>query len=267
MSISSKEAKWLQFYIVSVHRMHKLKSLVLSGLKNTEIVFWLLHRLPNLESLTLMNCLFKEFWASTSLATDEKIGIVVQLKELVFNNVWYLQSIGFEHGLLLQRVEHLVVSGCPKLKSLMPPLASFSYLTYLEVTDCLGLLNLMTSSTAKSLVQLLTLKVSLCEDMKKIIKKEEKRQVIEFRQLKAIELVSLENLTCFCSSEKCDLKFPSLENLLVSDCPKMETFCEIQSAPNLRKVHVAAGEKDRWYWERNLNATLKKISTDQVCKY
>nr|AER13169.1 Rpp4C3 [Phaseolus vulgaris] len=262
MSISWKEAEWLQLYIVSVHRMHRLKSLVLSGLKNTEIVFWLLNRLPNLESLTLMNCLVKEFWASTNPVTDAKIGVVVQLKELMFNNVWFLQNIGFKHCPLLQRVERLVVSGCGKLKSLMPHMASFSYLTYLEVTDCLGLLNLMTSSTAKSLVQLVTLKVSFCESMEIIVQQEE-QQVIEFRQLKAIELVSLESLTCFCSSKKC-LKFPSLENLLVTDCPKMKTFCEKQSAPSLRKVHVAAGEKDTWYWEGNLNATLRKISTGQV---
>ncbi|KAL9315077.1 hypothetical protein ACSQ67_016078 [Phaseolus vulgaris] len=261
MSISWKEAEWLQLYIVSVHRMHRLKSLVLSGLKNTEIVFWLLNRLPNLESLTLMNCLVKEFWASTNPVTDAKIGVVVQLKELMFNNVWFLQNIGFKHCPLLQRVERLVVSGCGKLKSLMPHMASFSYLTYLEVTDCLGLLNLMTSSTAKSLVQLVTLKVSFCESMEIIVQQEE-QQVIEFRQLKAIELVSLESLTCFCSSKKC-LKFPSLENLLVTDCPKMKTFCEKQSAPSLRKVHVAAGEKDTWYWEGNLNATLRKISTGQ----
>jgi len=265
MSISWKEAEWLQLYIVSVHRMHRLKSLVLSGLKNTEIVFWLLNRLPNLESLTLMNCLVKEFWASTNPVTDAKIGVVVQLKELMFNNVWFLQNIGFKHCPLLQRVERLVVSGCGKLKSLMPHMASFSYLTYLEVTDCLGLLNLMTSSTAKSLVQLVTLKVSFCESMEIIVQQEE-QQVIEFRQLKAIELVSLESLTCFCSSKKC-LKFPSLENLLVTDCPKMKTFCEKQSAPSLRKVHVAAGEKDTWYWEGNLNATLRKISTGQVCIY
>ncbi|XP_068484978.1 uncharacterized protein [Phaseolus vulgaris] len=264
MSISWKEAEWLQLYIVSVHRMHKLKSLVLSGLKNTEIVFWLLNRLPKLESLTLMNCLVKEFWASTNPVTDAKIGVVVQLKELMFNNVWFLQNIGFKHCPLLQRVERLVVSGCLKLKSLMPPMASFSSLTYLEVTDCLGLLNLMTSSTAKSLVQLVTLKVSLCESMKRIVKQDEETQVIEFRQLKVIELVSLESLTCFCSSKKCVLKIPSLENLLVTDCPEMKTFCKKQSAPSLRKIHVAAGENDTWYWEGDLNATLQKISTGQV---
>ncbi|KAG5092559.1 hypothetical protein JHK82_051337 [Glycine max] len=39
MEISLKEAEWLQKYIVSVHRMHKLQRLVLNGLENTEIPF------------------------------------------------------------------------------------------------------------------------------------------------------------------------------------------------------------------------------------
>ncbi|KAG2404396.1 uncharacterized protein HKW66_Vig0113180 [Vigna angularis] len=115
-----------------------------------------------------------------------------------------------------------------------------------------------------TLVQLTIMKVSLCQGIEKIVAEEEKTQVIEFRHLKAIELVSLPSLTCFCSSEKCDLKFPSLENLVVSDCLLMETFSEVQSAPNLRKIHVLVGEKDRWYWEGDLNSTLQKLSTDKV---
>ncbi|CAJ1816601.1 unnamed protein product [Sphenostylis stenocarpa] len=262
MSISLKEAEWLRDYNFS-HRMHKLQSLVLSGLKNTDILFWLLHRLPNLESITLKNCLFEGVWGSTGLAAH-KTGVVVQLTELIINNLSYLQNIGFEHDLLLQRVERLVISGCVKLKSLLPSSVSFSYLTYLEVTECSGLRILMTSSTAMTLVQLTIMKVKLCQGIEKIVAEEEKTQVIEFRQLKAIELVSLQSLTCFCSSKKCDLKFPSLENLVVSDCPLMETFSKVQSAPNLRKMHVAAGEKDRWYWEGDLNTTLRKLSTDKV---
>ncbi|KAK7340193.1 hypothetical protein VNO77_20889 [Canavalia gladiata] len=264
MSISLKEAEWLRDCIVSVHRMHKLQSLELSGLKNTEVLFWLLHRLPNLESLTLINCLFEGVWAPASLVAHEKIGVVVQLRELIFNNLWNLQNIGFEHDPLLQRVERLVISGCLKLTSLSLSSVSFSYLTYLEVTNCIGLRNLMTSSTAKTLVQLTVMKVSSCQGIVKIIEEEENAKAIEFRQLKAIELVSLQSLTCFCSSETCDLKFPSLENLVVSECPQMETFSKVQNAPNLQKVHVAAGEKDRWYWEGDLNATIEKISTGQV---
>ncbi|XP_027351357.1 uncharacterized protein LOC113862472 [Abrus precatorius] len=266
MAMSLNVAKLLQNYIISVHRMHKLQSLVLFGLKNTEILFWFLHRLPNLESLTLQSCLFKSVWDPASLISHEKIGVVMQLKELVLNNLLYLEEIGFEHDPLLQRVERLIILGCHKLTSIMPSSVSYNYLTHLEVTNCVGLSNLMTSSTAKSLVQLVTMKVSWCQMIEEIVTDTEKENVqeIEFRQLKALELVSLQSLKSFCSSMNCDLKLPLLENLVVSECPQMTKFAEVQSAPKLQKVHVVAGEKDKWYWKGDLNTTLEKIIKDQV---
>ncbi|KAH1199671.1 putative disease resistance protein [Glycine max] len=266
MEISLKEAEWLQKYIVSVHRMHKLQRLVLYGLENTEIPFWFLHRLPNLKSLTLGSCQLKSIWAPASLISRDKIGVVMQLKELELKSLLSLEEIGFEHDPLLQRIERLVISRCMKLTNLASSIVSYNYITHLEVRNCRSLRNLMTSSTAKSLVQLTTMKVFLCEMIVEIVaeNEEEKVQEIEFRQLKSLELVSLKNLTSFCSSEKCDFKFPLLESLVVSECPQMKKFSRVQSAPNLKKVHVVAGEKDKWYWEGDLNGTLQKHFTDQV---
>ncbi|KAL5166946.1 putative disease resistance protein [Glycine soja] len=266
MEISLKEAEWLQKYSVSVHRMHKLQRLVLYGLKNTEILFWFLRRLPNLKSLTMGSCHLKSIWAPASLISRDKIGVVMQLKELELKSLLSLEEIGFEHHPLLQRIERLVISRCMKLTNLASSIVSYNYITHLEVTNCRSLRNLMTSSTAKSLVQLTTMKVFLCEMIVEIVAEnaEEKVQEIEFRQLKSLELVSLKNLTSFCSSEKCDFKFPLLESLVVSECPQMKKFSRVQSAPNLKKVHVVAGEKDKWYWEGDLNGTLQKHFTDQV---
>ncbi|KAL5166934.1 putative disease resistance protein [Glycine soja] len=266
MEISLKEAEWLQKYIVSVHRMHKLQRLVLYGLKNTEILFWFLHRLPNLKSLTLGSCQLKSIWAPASLISRDKIGVVMQLKELELKSLLSLEEIGFEHHPLLQRIERLVISRCMKLTNLASSIVSYNYITHLEVRNCRSLRNLMTSSTAKSLVQLTTMKVFLCEMIVEIVaeNEEEKVQEIEFRQLKSLELVSLKNLTSFCSSEKCDFKFPLLESLVVSECPQMKKFSRVKSALNLKKVHVVAGEKDKWYWEGDLNDTLQKHFTDQV---
>ncbi|KAL2570202.1 hypothetical protein AAZV13_18G173200 [Glycine max] len=266
MEISLKEAEWLQKYIVSVHRMHKLQRLVLNGLENTEIPFWFLHRLPNLKSLTLGSCQLKSIWAPASLISRDKIGVVMQLKELELKSLLSLEEIGLEHDPLLQRIERLVISRCMKLTNLASSIASYNYITHLEVRNCRSLRNLMTSSTAKSLVQLTTMKVFLCEMIVEIVAEngEEKVQEIEFRQLKSLELVSLKNLTSFSSSEKCDFKFPLLESLVVSECPQMKKFSKVQSAPNLKKVHVVAGEKDKWYWEGDLNDTLQKHFTHQV---
>ncbi|RDY12350.1 putative disease resistance protein, partial [Mucuna pruriens] len=270
LAMSLKEAEWFKKNIVGVQRMHKLQSLVLCGLKNTEIHFWFLHRLPNLESLTLELCHLKRIWAPASLISHEKIGVVMQLKELELKKVWYLEEIGFEHDQLLQRVERLVIQGClNKFTNLVSSSVSFSYLTHLEVRSCTGLRYLLTTSIAKSLVQLTTMKVSLCKRMVEIFaeNKEEKVQEIEFRQLKSLELVTLQNLKSFCSSEECDFKFPLLENLVVSGCSQMTKFSKVGSAPNLRKVHVVATEKDKWYWEGDLNGTIQKFTAQGCFEY
>ncbi|RDY04607.1 putative disease resistance protein, partial [Mucuna pruriens] len=265
MVISLKEAEWLQKYVVDVHRMHKLQILCIVGFKSTEILFWFLHRLPNLESLTLGVSPFKTIWTPESFISHEKVGVVMQLKKLELIGLFRLEKIGFEHDPLLRRVEHLVINTCVKLTSLAPCSVSFSHLTHLEVMNCILMRNLMTCSTAKSLVQLTTIKVSSCPKIVEIVaeNEEEKVQEIEFRHLKSLELVSLQNLTSFSSSERCDFKFPLLENFVVSECPQMTKFSHVQSAPNLRKVHVVAGEKDRWYWEGDLNDTLQNFFSNQ----
>ncbi|WVZ06542.1 hypothetical protein V8G54_019888 [Vigna mungo] len=265
MSVSLKEAEWLQKYIVNVHRMHKLEELTLYGLNNNKILFWFLHRLPNLKSLTLGHCHMKRIWTPKSLSSCEKIGGVMQLKELELRSMWSLKEIGFEHDVLLQRVERLIIRGCKKLRNLVSSLVSFSCLTSLEVVNCM-MRNLMTLSTAKTLNQLTTMKVSSCPLIVEIAAEIEEEKVleIEFKQLKSLELVSLQNLTSFSSVEKCDLKFPLLEKLVVSECPQMTKLSEVQSAPNLQKVHVEAGDKDKWYWEGDLNATLQTHFTNQV---
>ncbi|WVZ05458.1 hypothetical protein V8G54_018804 [Vigna mungo] len=261
MSVSLKEAEWLQKYIVNVYRMHKLEELTLYRLKNNKILFWFLHRLPNLKSLRLGLSHMKNIWTPSR----EKIGGVMQLKELELLNMWSLEEIGFEHNVFLQRVERLIINGCKKLRNLASSSVSFSYLTSIEVVNCM-MKNLMTLSTAKSLVQLTTMKVSSCPLIVEIAaeNEEEKVQEVEFKQLKSLELVSLQNLTSFSWVEKCDLKFPLLEKLVVSGCPQMTKLSELQSAPNLQKVHVEAGDKDKWYWEGDLNATLQTHFTNQV---
>ncbi|XP_047179244.1 uncharacterized protein LOC124846071, partial [Vigna umbellata] len=265
MSVSLKEAEWLQKYIVNIYRMHKLEKLTWYRLKNNKILFWFLHRLPNLKSLTLGHCHMKRIWTPESLSSCEKIGGVMQLKELELRRMWSLEEIGFEHDVLLQRVECLIIRGCKKLRNLASSSVSFSYLTSLQVVNCM-MKNLMTLSTAKTLNQLTTMKVSSCPLIVEIVKEneEEKVQEVEFKQLKSLELVSLKNLTSFSCAEKCGLKFPLLEKLVVSECPQMRKLSEVQSAPNLQKVHVEAREKDKWYWEGDLNATLQTHFTNQV---
>jgi len=259
MSFSLKEAEWLQKYIVNVHIMHKLEGLSLYGLKNNQILFWFLHRLPNLKRLKLGLSNLKRIWTPQSLISREKIGVVMQLKELELKCIWPLEEIGFEHNVLLQRVECLIIQQCTKLRNLASSPISFSYLRYLEVTNCM-MRNLMTTSIAKTLVQLNTMKVISCPMIVEIVADnvEEKVEEIEFKQLKSLELVSLQNLISFSNVKNCDIKFPLLEKLIVSECFQMTKFCELQRTPKLQKIHVVVEEKEKWYWEGDLNTTLLK---------
>ncbi|TKY63843.1 disease resistance protein RPS2 [Spatholobus suberectus] len=118
---------------------------------------------------------------------------------------------------------------------------------------------LMTPSTAKSLVQLTTIKVIQCESMKTIVSEQE------------IELDALHELESFCSSHRCAIEFPSLEKVVVSACGKMErfTFSElVNKTPNLRQLCVRHGkEEKRLYWEGDLNATIRHVYKIRVRIY
>ncbi|KAH1199672.1 hypothetical protein GmHk_18G052974 [Glycine max] len=191
--------------------------------KNTQILFWFHHdRLPNLKSLTLGSCQLKSIWAPASLISRDKIGVVMQLKELELKSLLSLEETGFEHDPLLQRIERLVISRCMKLTNLVSSKVFYSYMTHLEVMNCRSMRNLMTSSTAKSLVQLTTMKVSLCEIIVEI--------VAENKEEKNWCLYKISHVLAVTSN--CDFKFPSLESLVVTECPQMKKFSKLEKKTN-----------------------------------
>jgi hypothetical protein len=58
-----------------------------------------------------------------------------------------------------------------------------------------------------------------------------------------------------------------LEKLVVSACPKMESFSEkVQSSPLLEKIFVHENEKI-WHWNDDLNTTIQEIFKEKVCSY
>ncbi|KAI4353829.1 hypothetical protein L6164_002754 [Bauhinia variegata] len=241
--------------------LNNLKVLNLGGLKNPEFLFRLLHRTPNLEKLNLWDCSFKELLRLGMLTAMEKIGVVVQLKDFSLPNMGSLHDIGFEQDpSLFQQLQMLTVSVGHHLINLAPGMVCFNHLTYLEVQGCDGLINLMESSTAKSLSQLTTLAISYCGAMVEIVSKKESRDErevkIAFHRLTTLNLSCLDNLTSFCSSECCSFMFPVLERLIVIECPKMKIFTQgVLEAPKLQKVYF---EQEKWYWRDNLNETIRK---------
>ncbi|KAK7292588.1 hypothetical protein RJT34_15439 [Clitoria ternatea] len=247
------------------HRKDKLKELCISGLTTTQILYSFFYSSPHLESLSLNGCFFEDIEPFESLEKENSLGIVPKLKSLKLANMPYLENLGIEPSLILARVEFMILENCRWLVTMVPSSVSLTHLTNLEVTNCGGLKTLMSPSTAKSLCQLNTMKVSECESLEEIVGNAEKfgeKVDIVFKQLKNLELVSLENLNCFSCSKGCVFKFPSLEKLVVRACCKMKSFAEMEGKQMLRRIDIYADIDVKIMscrWKDDLNAAIKKM--------
>ncbi|KAJ7962141.1 Disease resistance protein [Quillaja saponaria] len=173
---------------------------------------------------------------------------------------------------LFRTLKILRVCDCSSLRSLVHTSYSstlFRNLHTLEIESCDGLINLVTFSTLKStLVRLQNLSIRNCEKIEEIISstghqvQHVEDDEIAFNQLESLKLFCLPNLKCF-SREKCTLKFPSLKEVIVVACPKLEVFSSgILVAPLLCGViqnKYLEGEKR---WEGDLSNTVKGMFID-----
>ncbi|MED6204292.1 hypothetical protein PIB30_007763, partial [Stylosanthes scabra] len=254
------------------YRRDNLEELHLSRLKDTKILYSFLHSNPNMKNVWLNDGSFEELVPHVRFTEIESLGVVPQLKSFKLTNLPNLVRIGFERDPILQRIESLVFQNCPSLETIAPSNVFLSNLTKLEVVDCDKLKYLISPSTARSLGQLNTLKVINCGSLEEILSEEgqgggrttdikDKGDII-FKQLTTIELASLKNLESFCSSESCKFRFPSLERLVVSACPKLKSFSqqEDMKPPKLQKIYVVhEKEKVESYWTNNLQETIRDI--------
>ncbi|XP_049401892.1 probable disease resistance protein At1g61310 [Solanum stenotomum] len=107
------------------------------------------------------------------------------------------------------------------------PTPYFSKLQTLEVKSCGKLRNLMSLSVAKGVLNLRTLKIDGCESMEEVITKEEQQQgdgiMTLFPLLEELELCRMPKLGHFFLTE-CTLEFPFLREVIIDDCPEMNTF-------------------------------------------
>ncbi|XP_061355905.1 uncharacterized protein LOC133300390 [Gastrolobium bilobum] len=268
IEIESQHAKSSSSYMEKGNYQKKnLEELFLCKLMNTEVLYSFLHCNPNLKDLVLSDCYFKEIVPiKRPPEIQNNFGVVLKLETLNLTDLPRLVEIGFERDIVLQRIESLILESCPSLVTMGPSSVSLTHLTILEVVDCNGLKYLMEPSTAKSLIQLTTLKVMKCKSLKEIVleqgnEEENAGQVdIVFRQLKALELVSLKSLESFSSSNSCIFEFPALEKVVVSACPKMENFSEeANCTPSLQKIYVVHEQEKKWYWHCNLKDTIQSM--------
>ncbi|XP_061364302.1 uncharacterized protein LOC133307764 [Gastrolobium bilobum] len=248
----------------------KMTFLGLALSKYEEVIFpyWFLQDVCTLEHLVVEFSSYKKIFQDEKLVTEK---ISTRLKILELYDLPKLQQICEEEPQIdpvLLVLEELFVHGCPSLKNLLPSSVTFSHLTYLEIMNCNGMINLITSPTARSLVKLTTMKVKECNSLEEIMtgKGDETIYDIAFISLEILMLESLPSFNKFCSS-KCFLRFPLLEEVVVRECPRMKIFSEGNTtSPNLRKVKIEENN-EKCHWNGNLNDTIKNMFEDKVAFY
>lgn len=252
---------------------HKLTTIGIHCFHDESAVFPfdLLERFQPMESLVVGCSQFKELFPCDGSVGRKKYAEVLRLiGRLKLNNLPDLTDIWNQDSQLdqvLQSLELLHVERCNSLVALAPSSTSFQNLITLEVLKCNGLLSLVTSSTAKSLVRLTTMSIKECDGLKEIVANDgdeiELKEDIIFSKLESLELHYLPSLVCFCSSEH-SFKFPSLKNVTVKQCPKLQVFSKgVLSTSSLLGVQ----KDDQWHWNGNLNAAIQQLFAEMVCMY
>ncbi|XP_052877121.1 uncharacterized protein LOC108471365 isoform X2 [Gossypium arboreum] len=152
--------------------------------------------------------------------------------------------------------------GVKEIWRLIPSSISFQNLIILEVRECDGIIKLITHSTAKSLVHLKEMSILNCKMIEEIIEGGDKNDQDEiiFPQLNSLELESLPKLESFCSSWNYTFGFPSLQTVIVEDCPKMKIFSQGHSnTPMLNEVEFHWSRCYEERWESDLNSTIRQF--------
>ncbi|KAB5529216.1 hypothetical protein DKX38_019297 [Salix brachista] len=243
------------FHKVRVLRLHCFDA------APAEFPFGILHRFQNMEKLVVTWGYFKELFPCQLF--DEEEHTLARIRCLEFWRLPNLEKIWNQDlrvDQLLQNLETLEVNFCGSLINLAPSASSFGNLTALHVRDCEALKYLVTSSTARSLVQLSVMSIEGCKMVTEIVASngDEAGNEIIFRKLESLKLDCLASLTSFCSVDF-TFRFPCLTEVIVTNCPKMKTFSlGILSTPRLQKVWLSE-EKDKGHWKRDLNITIQQL--------
>ncbi|EOY09934.1 Phosphoprotein phosphatase [Theobroma cacao] len=252
--------------VLSTKCFRKLKVLQLISIpeKSTALPYCFIQSLPNLEKLVLSDVSFCQIFWSEELSDEERhASSLTRLSELRLSKLPELTNLwkeGFQPIPAFCNLRILQVLECDKLKTLVPSLVSFKNLKNLEVSRCYGFINLITCSTAKSLMVLERMSITDCEMIEEIIAcgGDEMQGGIVFTRLKYLQLSCLPSLASFCLGDH-NFEFPVLQKVIVRECPKMKIFCQGDlSTPKLKQVQLTEDE-EKVRWENDLKTTVKQM--------
>ncbi|KAK6272603.1 hypothetical protein POUND7_009686 [Theobroma cacao] len=269
LSLNSDDISILSNEVFPANLFSKIKVLQVHCYHQDSAIFpfRFIQKFTNLEKLDIGCCEFRDLFPSGEVEDEENhprtLARVRSLKLVSLPNLSHIWQLSSRADLVLPLLEALVISHCSNLVNLAPSASSFSYLTTLDVWNCHGPENIVASSTAKSLVQLTRMSIRECNKVTEIIvddEEEETPKEIIFSNLVCLELNGLPSLLYF-SSGSSALKFPSLEDVTVKQCPNLRYFHWGElSTPKLHKVWLTE-EKDRSCWEGDLNAIATSYDT------
>ncbi|XP_045825215.1 uncharacterized protein LOC123917515 [Trifolium pratense] len=242
---------------------HKVEFLRLQCFDETPTVFLndIHTSFPNFKTFQVRNSSFETLFPTKETIGHLSMDISKQIRCLYLyelENLKYIWQEDFplDHP-LLQYLEQLSAWNCPSLISFVPSSTCFTNLTYLEVDNCKELIYLITSSTAKSLVQLTTLKILNCEKMLDVVKQiDDEEENIIFENLYYLEFTSLSSFRSFCYGKQTFI-FPSFLRFIVKGCPQMKIFSSgVTVTPYLTEIEVEEGNKR---WKGDLNTTIEQL--------
>lgn len=224
----------------------------------------LLQKFPNLGRLDLTNCYFKEL-LQHGHGHDPVLSQIRCLELFLLPNIRHVWN---QDSPFFQNLETLEIWNCNGLTNLAPSSATFQNLTTLRVWKCNGLSSLVSSSTAESMHNLATMIIEESDTIEEIVSSDknnfQSQNEIILWKLTTLRLHCLKSLETFCSSARCTLKFPALEVVDLSQCPKMKVFSQGSiSTPRLKRVNLTE-ERDKWRWVGDLNSTIKQLYADKV---
>ncbi|KAG4122484.1 hypothetical protein ERO13_D11G270000v2 [Gossypium hirsutum] len=265
LSLNSKHISVIRNHPFQVGIFSRIKVLQVLGYHDKPVVFLfnLLEKFNNLKKLELIHCDFKGNFIDEGDESEKK----TERETVSLLNTGYIGEQNSQLPHVVLNLEALEFRRCDGSISLGLYLSSFQNLITLDLWQCKATA-LITSSVARNLVQLIKMRIRDCIMVREIVAKEkdDAKDLVSFSKLKFLVLHYLPNLSSFCSDEY-SFQFPSLEQVIVRQCPKLKIFCQgVLSTPQLHRVRLS--EKDyKGFWAGELNATISQLHKNTVRYY
>ncbi|XP_024019361.1 uncharacterized protein LOC112090999 isoform X1 [Morus notabilis] len=270
--------------------MVRFLTLIYNDEKAAIFPFEFIQRFKDLEELSLKGYFVEEICQHQETnALQEPDGPLLHVRALQLMSLRNLRHL-FENaenvkpGKAFQNIEALSVYRCRRLNKLVPFLEAFRNMKDLRVSSCNVMTNLLSSSTAKSLVQLTRMSIDDCKQIREIAacKEGETEDEFAFARLRIVVLHNLPSLGSFYSGNAA-MRLPLLEKLILSQCSEMRSFSRgIITTQKLNEIFVGIVNADmfksvgkRWMdrieydcvprkqiWEGDINSTVQKIWED-----